>query len=89
MVVKNNRKTPIQIEVNDQLPVSTQSDITDEALETSKGMADVKTGTYSWTYTLQPGEIKKIEFSFSVKYPKNTKLPPMEKMKAHYNVRFL
>jgi len=89
MVIKNNRKTPIQIEVNDQLPVSTQSDITVEPLETSKGMADVKTGTYAWTYSLQPGEIKKIEFSFSVKYPKNTKLPPMEKMKAHYNVRFL
>ncbi|MFL5764507.1 MAG: DUF4139 domain-containing protein [Bacteroidia bacterium] len=89
MVVKNNRKAPITIEVNDQVPVSTQSDITVEAIETSKGLADVKTGTYSWTYTLQPGEAKKIEFSFSVKYPKNTKLPPMEKMKAHYNVRFL
>ena len=36
MVVKNNRKTPIQIEVDDQLPVSGQSDITVEAIETSK-----------------------------------------------------
>ncbi|MGZ4033231.1 MAG: DUF4139 domain-containing protein [Bacteroidia bacterium] len=88
MVVKNNRKTSIQIEVQDQLPISTQSDITVEALETSKGIEDIKTGEYSWTYTLQPGDIKKISFSFSVKYPKNTKLP-MEKMKAHMNVRFL
>jgi uncharacterized protein (TIGR02231 family) len=88
MVIKNNRKTPIQIEVDDQLPISTQSDITVEALETSKGIYDSKTGKYAWNYALQPGDVKKIEFSFSVKYPKNTKLP-MEKMKAHYNVRFM
>ena len=88
MVVKNNRKTPIMIEVNDQLPVSAQSDITVEALETSKGMYDIKTGKYSWTYSLQPGDVKKIEFSFSIKYPKNTKLPPMEKMKPAYRADF-
>ncbi len=88
MVIKNNRKTPIQIEVDDQLPISLQSDITVEALETSKGIYDSKTGKYAWNYALQPGDVKKIEFSFSVKYPKNTKLP-MEKMKAHYNVRFM
>lgn len=88
MVVKNNRKTPIQIEVNDQLPVSAQSDIVVEALETSKGTYDIKTGKYAWTYSLQPGDIKKIEFSYSIKYPKNTKLPPMEKMKPAYRADF-
>ena len=87
MVVKNNRKTPVQIEVDDQLPVSTQSDITVEALETSKGIYDIKTGKYSWNYNLQPGDVKKIEFSFSVKYPRNTKLP-MEKMKRAMRADF-
>ena len=87
MVIKNNRKTPVQIEINDQLPVSTQSDITVEALETSKGLYDIKTGKYSWTYTLQPGDVKKIAFSFSVKYPRNTRLP-MEKMKRAMRADF-
>ncbi len=87
MVIKNNRKTPVQIEIDDQLPVSTQSDITVEALETSKGLYDTKTGKYSWTYTLQPGDVKKIAFSFSVKYPRNTRLP-MEKMKRAMRADF-
>ena len=87
MVVKNNRKTPVQIEVNDQIPVSTQSDITVEAIETTKGEYDSKTGKYAWNYNLQPGEVKKIQFSFSVKYPKNTRLP-MEKMKKAYRADF-
>ncbi|MDQ3046879.1 MAG: DUF4139 domain-containing protein [Bacteroidota bacterium] len=87
MMVKNNRKTAVQIEVQDQLPVSTQSDIIVEALETSKAEYDAKTGKLVWTYTLQPGEIKKIELSFSVKYPKNSKIN-YQKMRSQ-NVRFL
>ena len=72
MVIKNNRKTTIQIDVQDQLPVSTQSDITVEAIETTKAKYDSKTGQLTWTYILKPGEVKKIAFSFAVKYPKNT-----------------
>jgi uncharacterized protein (TIGR02231 family) len=81
MVVKNNRKTPIQIDVEDQLPISSQSDITVEAIETSKAQFDPKTGKYTWTYSIQPGEIKKIELSYAVKYPKNTKVK-MEKFRT-------
>lgn len=74
MIVKNNRKTPIQIEVEDQLPISTQSDVTVDAIETTKAEYDAKTGKLVWKYNLQPGEVKKIELSFSVKYPKTSKI---------------
>lgn len=74
MVVKNNRKTPVQIDIEDQLPISTQSDITVEAIETSKADFDPKNGKLTWSYTLQPGDVKKIQLSFSVKYPKNTSI---------------
>ncbi|MES2592872.1 MAG: mucoidy inhibitor MuiA family protein [Bacteroidota bacterium] len=74
MIVKNNRKTPVQIDIEDQLPVSTQSDIIVEAVETTKAVYDSKTGKLTWTYTLQPGDSKKITLSFAVKYPKNTNL---------------
>lgn len=74
MVIKNNRKTAIQIDIEDQLPISTQSDITVEAIETSKADYDPKTGKLTWSYTLQPGDIKKIQLSYSVKYPKNTSI---------------
>lgn len=88
ILVKNNRKTPIQIDVLDQLPISMHSDIVVDAIETSKGEFDSKTGEYKWQETLQPGEIKKIEFSFSVKYPKNSKIN-LQKSASHQNVRFL
>jgi len=87
MVVKNNRKASIQIDIEDQLPISTQSDIIVEALEISKAEYDSKTGKLTWSYTLQPGEIKKIALSFSVKYPRNTNLNLQQT--AHRNVRFL
>lgn len=74
MLVKNNRKTPVQIEVEDQLPISTQSDVTVDAIEISKAEYDPKTGKLVWKYNLQPGEVKKIELSFSVKYPKTSKI---------------
>lgn len=74
MLVKNNRKTPVQIEVEDQLPISAQSDVTVDAVETTKAEYDAKTGKLTWKYSLQPGEVKKIELTFSVKYPKNSKI---------------
>ena len=83
MNIKNNRKTPIFIEVNDQLPISTQGDIIVESIETSKAEFDSKTGKLTWKYDLQPGEVKKIILSFSVKYPKNTNVNFQKtKMKA-------
>lgn len=87
MVIKNNRKTTIQIDVQDQLPVSTQSDITVEAIETTKAKYDPKTGQLTWTYILKPGEVKKIAFSFAVKYPKNTTIN-IQKTKTQMRAMF-
>ena len=87
IVVKNNRKTPVQIDVEDQLPISTQSDIIVDAEEISKAQYDSKTGKLTWTFLLQPGEVKKIALSYSVKYPKNTNVK-MEKYRAAYSPSF-
>jgi uncharacterized protein (TIGR02231 family) len=82
MVIKNNRKTPVQIDVEDQIPLSTQSDITVEQLETSKGVYDSKTGKLTWAYNLQPGDVKKITLSYSVKYPKASHVNVKKKMRS-------
>lgn len=87
MVIKNNRKTPIQIDIQDQLPISSQSDIIVEPLETSKAEYDSKTGKLTWYYSLQPGDMKKIALSFSVKYPKNTNLN-LQKTKTQMRAMF-
>ena len=71
IVVKNNRETPIQIEIQDQLPVSQHSDIIVSAIEVSKAEYEELTGKLKWEYKLGPGTSQKIKLSFSIKYPKN------------------
>ncbi len=87
IAVKNNRKTPVQIEIEDQLPVSQQSDIIVEEVELSKAEKNVITGQLSWKYNLQPDELKKINLSFSIKYPKN-KSVTTQKMKMAQRAMF-
>ena len=87
MVLKNNRKTAVHIDIQDQLPLSTQGDITVESIELSKAEHDPKTGKLTWTYSLQPGEVKKIVLSFAVKYPKNAQLN-LQKTKKKMRAKF-
>ncbi len=71
LIVKNNRKVPIDIEINDQLPVSQESDIDVGILAISEAIHDDLSGKLTWEYKLQAGESKKMTISFSIKYPKN------------------
>ncbi len=71
IAVKNNHKSAVTIEINDQIPVSQNSEITVEVLELSKADYDPLSGKLKWLLTLQPGETQKLNLSFSVKYPKN------------------
>lgn len=71
IVIKNNRKAPITIDVEDQIPVSQSSEITVETIELSKGDLNPLTGKVKWAMTIEPGETKKIHLTFSIKYPRN------------------
>lgn len=71
IVVKNNRKSPITIDVEDQLPVSQNSEIVVESIELSKAKKDDATGKLTWRYTIAPGESQKITLTYSIRYPKN------------------
>jgi uncharacterized protein (TIGR02231 family) len=71
IVVKNNRKSPITIDVEDQLPVSQNSEIIVETIELSKAKKDDASGKLIWNYTIAPGEQQKITLTYSIRYPKN------------------
>lgn len=71
ITIKNNRKSPIVIDVEDQLPVSQNSEIVVEAIELSKAKKDDATGKLTWRYTIAPGEQQKITLTYSIRYPKN------------------
>lgn len=81
IVIKNSRKLPITIDVEDQLPVSQNSEIIVEAEEISKAKKDDATGKLTWTYTINTGEQQKITLTYSIKYPKN-KIVPHKKYRS-------
>ena len=85
IVVKNNSKAPIKIEVEDQVPISQDSEIEVDVIETSNAIQNVTTGKLTWKLDLKPGESKKLKLQFAIKYPKNkqvqTKFKPVSKQK--------
>jgi uncharacterized protein (TIGR02231 family) len=72
--VRNNKAIPIEITLKDQIPVSSNSGITVEAVELSGGKQNRDTGEINWDLQIKPGETKQIILTYSVKYPKDQKV---------------
>lgn len=70
IVVRNNRDGQVICVVEDQLPISSSSDIEVTAIETSNAELDKESGKLTWKLTLAPGESKVIKLSYSIKSPK-------------------
>jgi uncharacterized protein (TIGR02231 family) len=71
IMLRNNRATPITINVFDQIPVSRHSDITVGVENISNAKRNEETGELEWMITLGPNESKSVELSYEIKYPKN------------------
>ena len=69
--VKNRKNQPINLLVEDQVPVSQNSAIEVETQELSGGKPDPATGKVSWNLNLGAQSDKKLELKYQVKYPKN------------------
>ncbi len=67
ITVKNNKTQSVKITVEDQFPVSTDSDIKVELLNNGGAVVDEIDGKLTWKLTLKPGEKKELKFSYSVK----------------------
>lgn len=68
--VRNTRKAPVELELEDQIPLSNNEQLVIEALDTGKAEYNKETGKLTWRVKLQPGESTKLSFSYSVRYPK-------------------
>ena len=69
--VRNNRKVPVAIKVQDQIPVAQENDITVEVADVSNANLDGPSGRIQWFKNLPAGEVVKYKVAFTVKYPKN------------------
>jgi uncharacterized protein (TIGR02231 family) len=71
ITIRNNKTNQVAITLNDQIPVSSNSSITVEAVELSGGRLNNQTGEIKWDLELKPQETKQIVFTYSVRYPKD------------------
>jgi uncharacterized protein (TIGR02231 family) len=71
LTIRNNKSNPVEITLNDQIPISSNSGINVDPVELSGGKLDQQTGEIKWDLDLKPQETKQIVFTYSVKYPKD------------------
>ncbi len=79
MVVKNNHKKAITIDVFDQLPISQHDDIKVKAIETTDAVLIEDTQKLKWTLVLEPNQSKDIRLTYSIKHPKTVKIQKTRK----------
>ena len=74
ITVKNTRQEAVSLTLQDQIPVSENSNITVTTEELSGGQLDKSTGIIVWQLQLQPNEQREFIVQYRVKYPKSRSL---------------
>jgi hypothetical protein len=69
--IKNRKAQPVNLLVEDQVPVSQNAAIVVDVQEQSGGILNRETGKVNWTLALKPGEEKKLSLKYQVRYPKD------------------
>ena len=68
--IRNNKSVPVSILVEDQIPISTDSDIDITLEESGGGVFNERTGVLRWRLNLASGESENLIFRYAVKYPR-------------------
>lgn len=74
ITIRNTKKNVINIIVQDQFPISTNKEISIEDQKAPEAQIDKNTGIITWNFELSPGQEKKLQTSYNVKYPKDRKV---------------
>ncbi|MFN4007752.1 MAG: mucoidy inhibitor MuiA family protein [Chitinophagaceae bacterium] len=72
--VKNNKQEGVALQVQDQIPLSTNADIEIVLKEPGGATYTDDKGFLTWQLNLAPGEVKKMQYTFTVRYPKDKTL---------------
>ncbi len=67
--IRNNKRTAINLVVEDQYPLSNNSEIKIELTESGKSVVDETKASLTWKFRLEPAETKKLNFSYQIKAP--------------------
>jgi uncharacterized protein (TIGR02231 family) len=74
ITVRNNKQSAIKISLQDQIPISSNSGITVNAVELSGGRHNTETGIITWDLDINPAETKQIILTYSVRYPRDRRI---------------
>ncbi len=75
LMVRNTKNVPIEITLEDQIPVVTgTNEIKVVLLKSDDAVVDEATGKLTWKVHLKVKDSKKIVFSYEIHYPKNKKV---------------
>ena len=69
--LKNNKKQSVEVDLKDQYPISRVKEVEVTLSDNGNADVDAETGMLDWKVKLQPGESKKIRFTYQIKYPKD------------------
>ncbi|KYP16508.1 mucoidy inhibitor MuiA family protein [Flavihumibacter sp. CACIAM 22H1] len=72
--IRNNKKQPIRLLLEDQYPLSTMKEIEVEREGQDGGRLTSETGVVSWNLNVPPATEEKKSIRFTVKYPKEKRL---------------
>ncbi len=71
---RNNKKQPVTITIQDQVPVTTDANIQVNLEEKSGARYDENQGILNWKFTIAPAETLKRSFRYTVRYPSDKQL---------------
>ncbi|MBO6517536.1 MAG: DUF4139 domain-containing protein [Bacteroidia bacterium] len=72
--LRNNSANPIELTLEDQIPLTRNQDIEIELTKPDGGKLNELTGLISWDMKLDPYKKKTITFTYTVKYPKEQEI---------------
>lgn len=74
LTIRNTKKVPVQLTIEDQIPVSKNADITVEMVANDGGTLDEETGKLFWKLKPEPAKDQKYRFGYKIKFPKSFQL---------------
>jgi len=72
--IRNTKTDVIRISVEDQVPVSQNSQIEVTVPDTGGAAYNKQTGKLNWILDIRPSETRKVAFKYEVKYPKDKQI---------------
>ncbi|MBP5994460.1 MAG: DUF4139 domain-containing protein [Crocinitomicaceae bacterium] len=72
--VRNSKSSSIDIVIQDQIPITQNTDITIESANLAKGRLNERTGVIEWSFNLKSKENKVIDFDYKIRHSKDKEI---------------